>query len=195
MSAANRRFCPFIGHWLADSVGRFLASGPMSEAMEELWTRHTRYEFESKDADLAVSTMVPHARVMHLPTMSGASGREALRAYYAEVFIPAQPPDTNLELVRRSLGDDVLVDECIMEFTHDRVMPHLLPGVAPTGSSLQIPFVVVVTFEDSLMLSETLYWDQAQVLRQAGLSGTERDLLPPIADITGYLRQLQSEGV
>jgi carboxymethylenebutenolidase len=61
--------------------------------------------------------------------------------------------------------------------------------------SLQSPFVVVVTFEDSLMLSETLYWDQAQVLRQAGLSGTEGDLLPPIADVTGYLRQLQNEGV
>ena len=50
------------------------------EAMVELWTRHTHYEFEMKDADLAVSTMAPKARVMHLPTMSGASGREALRA-------------------------------------------------------------------------------------------------------------------
>ena len=158
------------------------------EAMVELWTQHTRYEFERKDADQAVSTMVPHARVMHLPTMSGASGRDALRAYYADVFIPAQPPDTRLEVIRRSLGDDVLVDECVMELTHDRVMPHLLPGVAATGSALQIPFVVVVKFQDSLMASETLYWDQAQVLRQAGLWGDNGQFLPAISDVTGYLR-------
>jgi carboxymethylenebutenolidase len=159
------------------------------EAMVELWTRHTHYEFEMKDADLAVSTMAPKARVMHLPTMSGASGREALRAYYAEVFIPAQPPDTALEVVRRSLGEDVLVDECVMELTHDRLMPHLLPGVAPTGSSLQIAFVVIVQFQDSLMISETLYWDQAQVLRQVGLLGESGHSLPTMSDVTSYLRQ------
>jgi carboxymethylenebutenolidase len=157
--------------------------------MVELWSRHTRYEFETKDADLAVSTMVPHASVMHLPTMSGASGRDALRAYYSEVFIPAQPPDTTLEVVRRSLGEDVLVDECVMTLTHDRVMPHLLPGVAATGSALQIAFVVVVKFQDSLMASETLYWDQAQVLRQAGLLGADHQSLPAMSDITTYLRQ------
>jgi carboxymethylenebutenolidase len=159
------------------------------EAMLQLWTEHTRYEFEMKNADLAVSTMVPHARVMHLPTMSGASGREALRAYYADVFIPAQPPDTTLDVVRRSLGEDVLVDECVMELTHDRVMPHLLPGMAPTGASVQVPFVVVVKFQNSLMLSETLYWDQAQVLQQVGLLGDNGQHLPAISDITSYLRR------
>jgi carboxymethylenebutenolidase len=100
--------------------------------MVELWTRHARYEFELKNADLTISTIVPDARVMHLPAMSGASGREGLRAYYADVFIPARPPDTTLEVVRRELGEDVLVDECVMEFTHDRVMPRLLSGVTPT---------------------------------------------------------------
>ena len=76
--------------------------------MEELWQLHTSYEFELKDADLAVSTMVPHARVMHLPSMSGASGRDRLRAYYADVFIPSQPPDSTLDVVARSIGPDVL---------------------------------------------------------------------------------------
>ena len=48
-------------------------------AIIELWERHAGYEFEAKDADAAVSTMVSDATVMHLPTMSGATGREALR--------------------------------------------------------------------------------------------------------------------
>ncbi|OBA76792.1 hypothetical protein A5641_21760 [Mycobacterium sp. 1554424.7] len=156
--------------------------------MVELWEQHTHYEFVCRDADLAVSTMVPEARVMHLPTMSGASGRGALRAYYADVFIPGQPPDTELDLIARSIGEDVLVDECIMGLTHDREVPQLLPGVAPTGVSLEVAFVVIVKFRDSLMLSETLYWDQAQVLRQAGLLSAATLPLPDTSDIGSYLR-------
>lgn len=156
--------------------------------MVELWERHTHYEFACRDADLAVSTMVPEARVMHLPTMSGASGRDALRAYYADVFIPGQPPDTELDLIARSIGDDVLVDECIMRLTHDREVPQLLPGVAPTGVSLEVAFVVIVKFRDSLMLSETLYWDQAQVLRQAGLLSAATLPLPDPSEVSSYLR-------
>ncbi|QNI12944.1 hypothetical protein GAN18_18765 [Mycobacterium kubicae] len=159
------------------------------DAMVAMWERHTSYEFELRDADLTVSTMVPDARVMHLPTMSGASGRDALRDYYAEVFIPAQPRDIALEFVARSLGDDVLVDECIMRLTHDREMPHLLPGVPPTGALLEVPFVVVVKFRGALMASETLYWDQAQVLGQAGLLSANGVALPELSEVCGYLRQ------
>ncbi|OBJ61349.1 nuclear transport factor 2 family protein [Mycobacterium sp. 1423905.2] len=159
------------------------------DAMVALWERHTSYEFEARDADLTVSTMVPEARVMHLPTMSGASGREALRHYYADVFIPAQPPDVTLEVVARSLGDDILVDECIMQLTHDRELPHLLPGVPATGVLLEVPFVVVVKFRGGSMSSETLYWDQAQVLRQAGLMPANGVPLPDILQVIGYLRQ------
>lgn len=160
--------------------------------MVELWERHTYYEFEVRDADLAVSTMVAEARVMHLPTMSGACGRDALRAYYADVFIPGQPPDTKLDLIARSVGDDVLVDECIMGLTHDREVPQLLPGVPPTGAPLEVAFVVIVKFRDSLMLSETLYWDQAQVLRQAGLLSAAGFALPDTAAVSGYLRAARS---
>jgi hypothetical protein len=42
----------------------------------ELWERHTAYEFALTDANLAVSTMVDNASVMHLPTMSGGFGKE-----------------------------------------------------------------------------------------------------------------------
>jgi hypothetical protein len=55
------------------------------DQMVELWERHTAYEFALKDANLAVSTMVDDASVMHLPTMSGGFGKENLRHYYAPV--------------------------------------------------------------------------------------------------------------
>ena len=73
------------------------------DQMVELWERHTAYEFELKDADLAVSTMVDDAIVMHLPTMSGGAGKENLRHYYADVFIPGIPADTTSEPIARSV--------------------------------------------------------------------------------------------
>lgn len=157
--------------------------------MIELWERHSSYEFEAKDADAAVSTMVADASVMHLPTMSGATGRDALRDYYRDVFIPGIPDSTVNEPVARFVGDDFLVDQAIMIMRHDREIPFLLPGLAPTGILLEVPFSVFVTFRDGLMSSERLYWDQAQVLAQLGMLG---DAAVPVADpsvVTAFLRE------
>jgi carboxymethylenebutenolidase len=158
-------------------------------AMIELWERHASCEFELKDADAAVSTMVSDASVMHLPTMSGAVGRDALREYYRNVFIPGIPDGTVNEPVARLVGDDFLVDQAIMMVRHDREIPFLLPGLAPTGTFLQVPYAVIVTFRDCLMSSERLYWDQAHVLAQLGLL---RDTGLPVTDpsgVTSYLRE------
>jgi carboxymethylenebutenolidase len=150
------------------------------DQLVELWEQHMAYEFALRDADLAVSTMVDDATVMHLPTMSGGAGKENLRRYYADVFIPGIPADTTSEPIARSVGDSLIVDEFIMRMTHDRDMPYLLPGLAPTGQTLQIPTVVIVRFRGDLMESERLYWDQAVVLRQLGLI----DPGLPVADVT-----------
>ncbi|OBG19286.1 ester cyclase [Mycobacterium sp. 852002-51057_SCH5723018] len=159
------------------------------DSMIELWEQHTHYEFERRDADLTVSTMVADASVMHLPTMSGGFGRDNLRSFYRDVFIPAIPADTTSELIARSVGDDFLVEEAILRMTHDREIPFLAPGVAPTGATLEMPFAVVVTFRDGLMRSERLYWDQATVLRQLGLIPENGLPLAQLSDITTFLRQ------
>ena len=157
------------------------------DQMVELWERHMAYEFALKDANLAVSTMVDDATVMHLPTMSGGIGTENLRHYYADVFIPGIPADTTTELIARSVGDSLLVDEFIMRMTHDQDIPFLLPGLAPTHKTVEAPTVVIVKFRGDLMESERLYWDQAAVLGQLGLI----DPSLPFADATeiaGFLR-------
>jgi carboxymethylenebutenolidase len=48
-------------------------------------------------------------------------------------------------------------------------MDQLLPGVAPTGRHVQLPFCVVVKFEDGKVAHEHIYWDQASLLAQVGL--------------------------
>jgi carboxymethylenebutenolidase len=155
--------------------------------MIELWERHTEYEFALKDANLAVSSMVDDAIVMHLPTMSGGFGKESLRHYYADVFIPGIPADTTIEPIARSVGENLLVDEFILRTTHDQDIPFLLPGLAPTGKTVEVPTVVIVKFHGDLMESERIYWDQATVLSQLGL--IDRSLpLAGVTEISGFLR-------
>ena len=110
----------------------------MNEAdMVALWDQHTYYEFVVKDAALALSTMVDDPQVMHLPTMSGGVGKEQVRRYYADVFIPAVPDGTVQEPICRSVGATCIVDEAILVIPHDREVPFLVPGVEPTGKTLR----------------------------------------------------------
>jgi len=139
-----------------------------TESLVELWEHHTLQEFGAKDADAAVATLAEDAHVMHLPSMSGGLGRENLRRYYRDVFIPDIPDDTTIEPVGREVADSVLVDEMVITMTHDREIRFLLPGVPATGRQLVIPSIVVVRFREGLMASEHLYWDQASVLAQLG---------------------------
>jgi carboxymethylenebutenolidase len=71
--------------------------------------------------------------------------------------------------VSRTVGENRVVDEVIISFTHDCEMPAILPGVSPTGRKVVIPFVVVVGFEGDKISYERIYWDQASMLVQLGL--------------------------
>ena len=67
------------------------------------------------------------------------------------------------------LGQGRVADELIMRFTHSIRMDWVLPGIAPTGKRVELPFVVIVQFEGDKLAHEHLYWDQASVLVQVGL--------------------------
>ena len=69
----------------------------------------------------------------------------------------------------RTIGDDQVVDELVLSFTHDIEMPQLLPGVSPTGKHVRLAFCVVVGFDDGKVAHEHIYWDQASLLVQVGL--------------------------
>jgi carboxymethylenebutenolidase len=92
-----------------------------------------------------------------------------VRSYYSEYFIPKNPPDTEVVLLSRTIGEDRLVDEMIQRFTHTIEMEYMLPGIPPTGKWVEIPVIVVVEFRDGKIASEHIYWDQASVLVQVGL--------------------------
>ena len=69
----------------------------------------------------------------------------------------------------RTVGTDQVVDELLISFTHDVPLEFLLPRVRPTGKQVELPFVVVMRFEDGKIAHEHIYWDQGSLLVQVGL--------------------------
>ena len=139
--------------------------------IEQLWSDHIAGEFASKDVEATLATMVDDASVNHVPVNTGGKGKAELRRFYRDVFIPSWPDDLAMTPVNRIIGDNQLVDELHLRFTHKRQMDWFLPGVPPTNKVIEIDLVVVVQFRDNKLCCERIYWDQATVLRQVGLLG------------------------
>ena len=137
--------------------------------LAELWEAHCRCEFETRDVEATMATMVAEPYVNHIPTMTGGVGFDKLREFYANHFIGANPPDLELAPVSRTVGESSVVDEFILRFTHTTRIDWMLPGVEPTGRPVEIPMVAVVQFEGDKLIHEHIYWDQASVLVQLGL--------------------------
>lgn len=149
-----------------ESDGR---SSMSREQLEKLWADHLDGEFISKDVEATLSTMVEDAYVNHMPVNTGGRGKEELRKFYRDIFIPSWPEDLEMTPVNRIVGDGQLVDELHLAFTHTKQMEWFLPGVGPTNRKVEIDMVVVVGFRGDKLASERIYWDQATVLRQVGL--------------------------
>jgi carboxymethylenebutenolidase len=140
-----------------------------AQQLERLWAEHIKGEFENKDVNATLDTMVEDAYVNHMPVLTGGVGRVELREFYSKRFIPQMPPDTEMVFISRTVGKDQLVDEMVFKFTHTIKMDWMLPGLAPTGKRVEIPLVAIVHFREDKLAHEHIYWDQASVLVQLGL--------------------------
>src|SRR5262249_46788140 len=112
---------------------------PEQQFLNDLWDQHIRNEFQVHDVEETLDTMVPDAYVNGIPAMIGGFGREQLREFYGQYFLPQIPPDVEMVPVSRTIGTDRLVDEMILRFTHTRRMDWLVPGLAPTGRRAEVP--------------------------------------------------------
>ena len=117
---------------------------PREQAMLEVWQRHLDSEFQEHSADAALETMSATPHLNHVPVMTGGVGRNQIRTFYATHFIPRLPPDTEIELISRTIGRERIVDEMIFKCTHTVAMDWFLPGVAPTGRRIEVPTVAIV---------------------------------------------------
>jgi carboxymethylenebutenolidase len=141
----------------------------MKADLVRVWEQHLGSELFAKDVDATMATMTDDPYVNHVPTLTGGVGAKELRRFYAHHFIPVQPGDMEVIPVSRTVGEDTLVEEMVITFTHSQRMDYFLPGIAATNRRIEVPAVVIARFRDGKLAHEHIYWDQASVLVQAGL--------------------------
>lgn len=137
--------------------------------LSDLWEEHIHHEFVTRDVPATMATMVAEPYVNHIPTLTGGVGSKQLARFYQHHFVHANPPDTRMIPISRTVGAFQIVDEFVMCFTHTSEIDWMLPGVAPTGKYVEIPMLGVVNFRGDKLYHEHIYWDQASVLVQIGL--------------------------
>lgn len=144
------------------------AIGPHYDLARLLYA-HLREEFVTHDPDATMATMVETPYVNHVPTLTGGVGHDMLKRFYKYHFIPKIPVQRNNRYLSETVGADTVVLEFVTTFVHDIEVDYLLPGIPPTGKTVEIPTVVIAKFEGDKLYHEHIYWDQASVLVQLGL--------------------------
>jgi carboxymethylenebutenolidase len=134
-----------------------------------VFDKHVKFEFEDKDVDSTMKTMVKEPYVHHVPIMTGGVGYDDVYNFYKNDFVGKMPKDTKILRVSRTVGKNQVVDELILSFTHDMEIKSMIPGIQPTGKYVELPHVVVMKFKGNKIVHEHIYWDQASLLTQIGV--------------------------
>lgn len=146
-----------------------VAKRPSPPDLGAAFDAHVKHEFVDHNVEATMKTMVAEPYVHNVPTLIGGYGRAGVLDFYTDHFVGKMPADTRIEQVSRTVGNDQVVDELILTFTHDVEIHYLLPGIPPTGKRVELPHVVIMKFVDGKIAHEHIYWDQASLLAQIGL--------------------------
>ncbi|MDA0737612.1 MAG: nuclear transport factor 2 family protein [Nitrospirae bacterium] len=142
---------------------------PSQQSMVEVFQQHMNAEMAG-DLEGTMATMTDAPHLHNIPVKMGGVGREGVRQFYANHLIGKFfPPDVEFINVSRTIGEEQLVEENVIKFTHTMTMDWMLPEVPPTGRRVEVAVVVIVKFENGKVAHEHIYWDQASVLVQLGL--------------------------
>lgn len=133
------------------------------------------------DVDAALAVVHDDVQLANTPVGTGARGVDALRHYLARDVVPHLPADLTFTRISRTVDQRHIVDEMAVAFTHDRELPWLLPGVAPTGLRIETTAISVVSVRHTSRLGRTesrivahrTLWDQV------ALSGSGAASTPP----------------
>jgi carboxymethylenebutenolidase len=134
-----------------------------------LFAEHTRHEFETRDVDATMATMIEEPYVNHVPTLAGGVGHDMLKRFYKYHFVDQNSGGRDRTRISYTVGPDRLVLETYTKFAHDSVIDRYFPGIAPTGRTVEIVTVIIVKFRGDKVCHEHLYWDQGSALKQIGV--------------------------
>jgi carboxymethylenebutenolidase len=150
---------------MTTEIARFLRK------LEVIWDEHITASLGRRDLAGSLANLVAEPSVLHIPAMTGAAGRAALERFYLEDLFDHLPADLTRTRISRTVDRFRLVDEATVSFTHDRELPWLLPGVAPSHQRAEVLTIAVVGFERGRISSQRVLWDHATLSAQLGLVG------------------------
>src|SRR5262249_6636766 len=88
------------------------------QAMTKLFDKHVNAELAG-DLDSTMATMSDAPHLNHVPTMAGGIGRDGVRAFYRDHLVGKFfPPDMKMTSISRTVGENGVVDEVVIKFTH-----------------------------------------------------------------------------
>ena len=141
-----------------------------------LFGEHLRHEFETRDVDATMATMIADPYVNHVATLAGGVGHDMLKRFYKYHFVDQNSADRDSVTVSQTLGPDRVVLELVVRFRHDRVLDRYFPGIPATRNYVELATVLIVKFRGDRVCHEHIYWDQGSALKQIGV--LDADHLP-----------------
>ena len=140
-----------------------------------------RAVYGDRDLAAAMAHIGDDSAVRNTPVGTGGRGGPEVRRYLAEDVLPHLPAGLVVERVSRTVDQRQVVDELVVSFVHDRELPWLLPGAAPTGRPATVSAISVVGFAHRSSGGRTLswirdhrtLWDHASLLEQLGLAPSD----------------------
>ena len=137
-----------------------------------LFAEHIRHEFETRDVDATMATMISDPYVNHVATLAGGVGHDMLKRFYKYHFVEQNSTDRSSVTVSHTLGPDRVVLELVVRFKHDQVLDRYFPEIEPTQEYVELATVLIVKFRGDKVCHEHIYWDQGSALKQIGVLDT-----------------------
>lgn len=138
----------------------------------DLFAQHLYHEFETRDVDATMETMIDEPYVNHVPTLAGGVGHDMLKRFYKYHFVDQNSASLDRARISFTSGSDRLVLESYTKFCHDAVIDRYFPDIEPTGKIVELALVIVVKFRGDKVCHEHIYWDQGSALKQIGVLDT-----------------------
>ena len=120
------------------------------------------------DLERAMALVTDDVALTTLPVGGGARGAGELRRHLQRDVFPHRPADLATRRVSRTGDRWRVVDEELVSFTHDRELPWLLPGLAPTGRRVEVLAISLVTVRKQRVAEHRTLWDHHGLLAQLG---------------------------
>ncbi|MBO4238359.1 nuclear transport factor 2 family protein [Pseudonocardia alni] len=123
-----------------------------------LWDAVADALYAAGDPGPATAALATDVSWTELPTGAGGHGRDAVAAHLA-ALAAARPSGLTRTRVSRTVDVRRVVDEVRVRFTHDRELPWLVPGLAPTGRAAEVLAVQLVRVRQGRIDEVRTLWD------------------------------------